>query len=142
MENKLIYTLLIFNILLVGYDANLITIHDPRPPIGNTSFMLVDNQTLMINTQCPVPVYGKGKSMLPTLNETGYVIIEQCFKYEDLNVGDIVNYKPEPYLGFDILHRIIWMNETHFQSQGDYNNKADKVQKLSTITGIVVVVIY
>jgi len=116
--------------------------HTLTPGNKTIALMYSDNTIQLTNIKEPAMVEGIGDSMLPTLPDYSKVIIEQNFTSDEVKVGDIITYTPEPSINMSILHRVVWRNETHFRTQGDNNKKPDSYQKLSAVDGIVRVIIY
>lgn len=57
----------------------------------------------------------------------GSVVLERRVPISDLEVGDVITYDPPPAAGVDglVTHRVVWIDGTHLQTQGDAHNTPD-----------------
>lgn len=57
----------------------------------------------------------------------GSVVLERRVPISDLEVGDVITYDPPPAAGVDglLTHRVVWIDGTHLQTQGDAQGAPD-----------------
>ena len=69
-------------------------------------------------------IYGRGDSMLPTIDSNSIVL---CFNKRDYDVGDVVYFKIS---GNSVVHRIVVKyvsgDVTYYETKGDGNESKDK----------------
>ena len=67
-----------------------------------------------------------GPSMYPTLRNGDGLVLEKFKSFDEIIVGDIITYPhPDPAKSFDVVHRIIKIEEEGVITRGDNNNKVD-----------------
>ena len=67
-----------------------------------------------------------GPSMYPTLRNGDGLVLEKFRSFDEIIVGDIITYPhPDPAKSFDVVHRIIKIEEEGVITRGDNNNKVD-----------------
>lgn len=67
------------------------------------------------------PTYGR--SMLPTIEFGGWVVIDESYPFDRVSVGDIVIFQPNH--GPEIVHRVVRRSNDFLTTQGDNNDKPD-----------------
>jgi len=106
--------------------------------LGNT-YAIHDENLRMVDTSMT-------PSMIPTIQPGQNVLVSN--NVSNINLGDIVIYKyDENFAAFPtsynlIIHRIIFINETHFIAMGDNNSIDDGLYPRSALKSVVVAILF
>lgn len=129
--HKLIIALFLF---FISFNILLIS------ALTNDNNNETNNKELYVyNESCLIQEIGRGKSMLPTMNESGKFIMNECVEPKNLEVGEIIVFRYELINGtiIRVVHRIIWISDTKkmIQTQGDNNSYKDRKINFSDYIG-------
>jgi signal peptidase I len=154
-KNKIIFSIFIsmiiafvISIMVIDTDArDKIYISQQMNNISSLNLNFTENGDYIIHgDKLRVSSTKLSTSMVPTIQPGQNVLVSD--NISNVKVGDIVIYKYDPvFAEFEIhstyvIHRIIYLNDTHFIAQGDNNIMEDGLYPRSALRSVVFAVLY